>query len=300
MTVTDSLTSHLFAPMNDAPMTSQLENVDCPLCLSSRQSFWCEEDNFNVVRCVDCRLLYVSPRLGNTEIEAAVDSGEHYLAHRRLNVRSRHLPRKVKQYERILRVLFRDLWISRKAILWVDIGCGYGETIEALSKLAPTGSRIKGIEPMEYKARHAQKRGLDVINSYLAPSTFEADVISCVDIFSHIPDFRSFLIVVASNLKSRGELFIETGNLADLKSRHEFTNELGLPDHLVFAGQDQLIRYLREAGFEVVEVQRHRTDGLVDFVKNVVKKLIGRHVKLALPYTSAYRQLRVRARRQAL
>jgi predicted TPR repeat methyltransferase len=148
---------------------------------------------------------------------------------------------------------------------------------------------------MKHKAEIARKAGLTIVNSYLEPRQFKADLISTVDIFSHIPDFHSFLKIVASNLAPGGEFFIETGNLADLESRSEFPGELGLPDHLVFAGEKQLTRYLNDSGFDILEIRRERIDGIGNFVKNVVKKIIGRPSALGVPYTSRYRQLRLRA-----
>ena len=76
----------------------------------------------------------------------------------------------------------------------------------------------------------------------------------------------------------------------------EFPGELGLPDHLVFAGEKQLQGFLTQAGFEVLRVERQRIDGVVNLAKNVVKKLLGRPAALGVPYTSKYRSLLVRAR----
>lgn len=131
---------------------------------------------------------------------------------------------------------------------------------------------------MKHKAEIARKAGLNIVNSYLEPGQFKADIISTIDIFSHIPELQSFLKVVASNLAPGGEVFIESGNLADLKSRSEFPGELGLPDHLVFAGEEQLTRYLNDAGFDVVDIRRERIDGIENFVKNLVKRIIGRRL----------------------
>lgn len=115
-------------------------------------------------------------------------------------------------------------------------------------------------------------------------------------IFSHVPNFSGLLRTAATNLKPSGELFIETGNLADLERRNCFQGILDLPDHLVFAGESQMARLLEQAGFHVVETERHRVDGLMSFVKDLAKALLGRPVLLRPPYSSAYRQLMIRAR----
>jgi 2-polyprenyl-3-methyl-5-hydroxy-6-metoxy-1,4-benzoquinol methylase len=181
-------------------------------------------------------------------------------------------------------------------VSWVDVGAGYGELLEAVSRLAPAGSRIEGLEPMRPKATAARARGLLVTEDYLRPTHAQVQFVSFVDVFSHLPDFRAFLADVRSVLLPGGEIFMETGNLADAEDRNEFADELGVPDHLVFAGERHLRGYLAEAGFEVVRVERHRVDGMVNTAKCMVKAMIGRPTQLRIPYTSRYRQLLIRAR----
>jgi SAM-dependent methyltransferase len=202
----------------------------------------------------------------------------------------------VGRYRRILGRLFEDVWQRGQPVSWVDVGAGYGEVVEAVAALAPAGSSVEGREPMQPKAAAARARGLPVVHGYLTADHDKVDFVSVVDVFSHIPDFSSFLELIRAVLKPGGEVFIETGNLADLGERNEFPGELGLPDHLVFAGEAQLRGYLERAGFEVVKLEGEAVDDWLNLVKNVVKKLLGRPVKLAWPFTSRYRQLLVRAR----
>ncbi|WP_332742528.1 class I SAM-dependent methyltransferase [Hydrogenophaga sp.] len=282
--------------MNMDVLSTNLESINCPCCGTNSNTPWGEELGFSVVRCIECRLLYVNPILKSNCIDVAVREGLHSIGGNQLDVRSRRVPRKIRYYQSKLKVMFSDLWQSGKRIDWVDVGAGYGETLEAVRDLAPPGSVLVGVEPMKYKAEMARKQGLEIRNSYLEPGMFQADVISIVDIFSHIPDFHSFLQIVTKNLKTGGEIFLETGNLADLALRSEFPNELGLPDHLVFAGEPQVRRYLTEAGFDVIQIKKQRVDGFLSFCKSVVKKLLGRPVVLGIPYASHYRQLLIRAR----
>lgn len=71
---------------------------------------------------------------------------------------------------------------------------------------------------------------------------------------------------------------------------------MNLPDHLVFANAQNISDCLNRAGFTIIGVEKRRTDDLVNFAKIVVKKLIGRNVTVALPYTSRYRTMMIRAR----
>lgn len=275
---------------------SALEVIPCPYCGSSDRRIWAQERGFDAVRCSGCRLIYCNPRPALGAIDQAVRTGAHGAAAGYLDARAHRVARKVSIYRRVFADLFSDLWRAGRPVSWLDIGAGYGEVVEALASLAPAGSTVMGVEPMHHKATAARQRGLQVTEGYLKAGSAQVQVASVVDVYSHIPSFAPFLDTVRSVLVPGGELFLETGNLADLEERADFAGELGLPDHLVFAGEAHLRGYLDRAGFEIMDLRRVRIDGLVDLGKNVVKKLIGRPAYLRLPYTSHYRQLRIRAR----
>lgn len=283
--------------MNAPAQLPSTEVVSCPYCGSAERRSWARELGFTAVRCSGCNLIYVSPRPVQSLISAAVRTGAHGAEADGLKVVSRRVPAKVRRYRRLLGRLFADVWSAGRPISWLDVGAGYGEVVEAVVGIAPKGSRIEGLEPMAPKAAAARARNLPVTEDYLRPTTHDKfDFVSLVDVFSHIPDFSAFLRDVVAVLQPRGEIFIETGNLADLRDRQEFPGELGLPDHLVFAGERQLRGFLDRAGFEVVSVERLRMDGFANLAKGIVKKALGRSVSVRLPYRSAYRQLLVRAR----
>jgi SAM-dependent methyltransferase len=273
-----------------------LEPIACPYCGSDHHTPWAEEIGFAAVRCSGCGLLYCNPRPAAALIDAAVRTGAHGPEAAGLVVTARRVGSKVARYRRLFGDLFADLWRGGKPVSWLDVGAGYGEVVEAVKSLAPAGSRVVGLEPMKPKAAAARQRGLEMIEDYLHPGLPKVQVVSVVDVFSHIPDFGAFLADVRAVLVPGGELFLETGNLADLERRQQFPYELGLPDHLVFAGERHLVGWLERAGFEVVGIRRWRIDGLVNLAKNLVKKLIGRPAAFGIPYTSRYRQIQLRAR----
>lgn len=280
-------------------MLDHTHHVSCPYCNGDKYEPWAIERGFTAVRCVTCSLIYVNPRPDLTSIESAVRTGLHGANAQYLNVRARRIDKKVGRYQRILERLFGDVWRRGAPISWLDVGAGYGEIVEAVERLAAPGSAVGGVEPMEAKASHARERGLKVQTSYLEEGHAKVDFVSVVDVFSHIPQFDDFLLTVKGALRPGGGLFIETGNLADIENREGFAGELGLPDHLVFAGETHLNGYLERAGFEILKVERVRIDGFIYFAKNVVKASLGRPVRVRAPYRSRFRQLLIRAKLKA-
>ena len=192
--------------------------------------------------------------------------------------------------------MFDDVWKRKEGLSWLDIGAGYGEVVEAVTALAPPGSKIEGLEPMEPKREVALARGLTVRDCYLSAEKGEFDFVSLINVFSHIPDFPEFLGDLKKVLPVGGEFFLETGDFSDLDVS-ELTNELNLPDHLVFANEKNLTECLTRAGFTVVGVKKERMDTVLHCTKLIVKTLIGRKVSLAFPYRSRYRAMMIRAQR---
>jgi 2-polyprenyl-3-methyl-5-hydroxy-6-metoxy-1,4-benzoquinol methylase len=229
-------------------------------------------------------------------ITDAVKTGVHRDVEHSRTVIGRRSGAKVALNTRILTTMFSDIWERSRPISWLDIGAGYGEFIEAVSALAHPDSDIMGLEPMKPKAADAKSRGLNVRELYLNDIKRQYEFLSLINVFSHIPEFRAFLDDVKNVLTPGGEFFIETGNIADLRGSHEVPGELNLPDHLVFAGEQNIKDYLQAAGFSIVAVKKRRVDGVIRFGKNIVKKGLGRNLTLRLPYTSRYRTMLVRAK----
>jgi len=275
---------------------NRTETINCPYCDESKSSPWASENGFTAVKCSECGLVYVNPRPIQSLISEAVATGIHSNVEHGRTAIVRRIGSKVIRYKKILTSMFKDVWQNPREISWLDVGAGYGEVVEAVTALASSGSRIEGIEPMKPKVTRARVRGLKISEKYLCDVTEKFDFVSLVNVYSHIPDFRIFLEEVKNVLTDNGEFYLETGNIADLVDSHEVPTELDLPDHLVFAGEQHLTGYLSEAGFSIVAIRRMRKDGLINFSKNIIKKLIGRQVTLAIPYTSHYRSLLIRAK----
>ena len=273
----------------------RLESVACPLCGDKRSVPWGAENGFTCVKCGECGLVYVNPRPSLADISHANEIGEHRTADEVLRVVFKRSRRKANRYAATMRAMFPDLVASTTPVHWLDIGAGFGELVEVLQAILPAGSQVMGIEPMAPKAIDAQKRGLPVYQADLAQISQRFDVISLVNVFSHIPDFRDFLARLRPLLREGGELFVETGNGGDLASMQEYPDLLYLPDHLVFAGEAHLREYLEESGFSVRSTTTVRVDTAVRFGKDLIKAALGRHIKLSVPYRSPFRRVLMRA-----
>ena len=273
-----------------------LEIVSCPYCKGDSFSPWAVERGFTTVRCTACDFLFLNPRPSESIRSQATQMGVHTAADG-LDISERYIPKKSKRYKCILADFFSADFSNGQPISWVDIGAGYGETIDAIRSVAPTGSRIFGVEPMHPKAEAARARGLEIFEQPLGPGIPVCDYASLIDVFSHINDFDDFLQKVRSILKDGGEFFMESGHLDGRRPRDDFPGVLGSPDHVAFATERHLTGFLERNGFEIIRTRLDRIDGWSFTAKNLVKKVIGRDVRLRAPYSSSYRTVLVRARK---
>ncbi len=275
-----------------------LEVVPCPYCGSSDNSAWATELGFTTARCTDCDFLFLNPRPSDSERSRATQMGVHTAADG-LDISEHYMPSKTERYIPILREQFGTQFAGNGPISWVDIGAGYGETMDAVVAVAPAGSTVIGVEPMQPKAAAARARGLTVFEQPLGGSIPVCDYASLIDVFSHINDFDLFLQNVRLVLRDGGEFFMETGHLDGRVPRDDFPGVLGSPDHVTFATDRHIKGFLERNGFEILSIRLDPIDDWVFTAKNLVKKLIGRDVRVKRPFASRYRTMFVRARKRA-
>lgn len=284
-------------PVNRAiSLQHSLEVIPCPYCGHTEYKPWAVERGFSTVRCGSCDFLYLNPRPNEEERSKATQMGVHSAADG-MDISEKYLPKKTERYQQIFADMFGAAFANGAPISWIDIGSGYGETIDAVTAVAPKGSKIYGVEPMHPKAEAAKSRGLDVFEQLLGPGLPQCDYASLIDVFSHINDFDAFLQDVRHVIKDGGEFFMETGHLDGTLDRADFPGVLGSPDHVAFATEKHIKGFLERNGFEVLQTKPIAIDGWIFTAKNLVKKILGRSVQLRMPHSSAYRTLLVRARK---
>ena len=249
------------------------EEVTCYNCKSADYSLYAEENGYRLVKCSNCGLLYVNPRPGREQMTQATMSGLHQ-GDKTINVTEVFKPEKVAHYLTILSGFYSP--VEKEASrLWMDVGCGNGEFLLALSKFF-SNIDARGIEPNVHKQQIAKGKGLQVDFYDLDAAGETYDCISILNVYSHLPDPVEAFAKWNKLLKPGGELIIETGDTAHL-SYEEHHKPLYLPDHLSFANEQIVTSILQRTGYEVVKINKYRYHwGMLATIKDNILYLMGK------------------------
>lgn len=235
----------------------KLVKVPCYNCDSREFKEYDSENGYNLVKCFSCGLLLVNPRPSEEDISQAKLTGVHE-GESEIATTGRYARRRVKRYIGILNDMFPANELSKKESTWFDIGCGFGELMEALVSYSDSRIKVKGSELNEIKVAVAKKRKLDVDFYDLNEMDIKFDRISLLNVFSHLPDPVNFLERLKSLLKPGGELLLETGHTSHLDKKYQ-QKPYYLPDHLSFANQEILENILTNIGFNILDTKIYRS-----------------------------------------
>lgn len=254
-----------------------MELKNCYNCGENQHTFYAEENGFSIMKCSRCGLLYLKDRPDDSTISQAHKQGIHTgLKH--FNVTGSFDSGKVSRYKGILKDLFGASISGKKT--WLDIGCGHGELLAAVQQYSQGSISIRGSEPNIFKQKQAIKKGLNVDYFDIESHGEIYDVISMLNVWSHLPNPPKFVETLKRLLNPRGELIIQTGDTARFSPEDHY-RPFYLPDHLSFASEKIVSDILERAGFQILNV--HKYPFLPIRLSTVLKEII----KVFLPNYSS-------------
>jgi len=231
--------------------------VDCYICKSTKNEHYDSENGYNIVKCLDCGLLFLNPRPEISEINEASKSGMHK-GDELLKVTGKfkeHL--KADYLSKLNDFSYAIMFSEDKKISWLDIGCGHGEFVETLAAFGGKNLELIGLEPNVRKLVGARERGMDIQFFDLTTHQDKYDVISALNVYSHLPNPPEDIARWCEMLNEGGELLLQTGDSADLSAK-DHHKPYSLPDHLSFTSKQLLVELLESLGMKVLQVEMYR------------------------------------------
>jgi SAM-dependent methyltransferase len=255
-----------------------MEFVTCALCKADdAEPFLALRDlgsglpgEFNLVRCRQCRLLYLNPRPSPREMAAYYP--RDYRPYKRAIADERWaLMRWMRQRNIRRRRRAAERHAHRVPGQVLDVGCSTGIF---LAEMEDAGWRGTGIETNQSAAAYARERlGLEVLGETLEQAELPGgsfDLITFWDVLEHMHDPLATLSHVHDLLQPGGIVVATVPNYRSLDRKLFGSAWIGFdaPRHLTVFAPDTLRRLLEQAGLDIV-VLRCDFGGFFSFVASL-------------------------------
>ncbi|MEX2248534.1 MAG: class I SAM-dependent methyltransferase [Parvibaculum sp.] len=228
----------------------------CMICGGTHFTALGAKNGYNLFRCGDCRLSFVHPMPGESEIAAIY---EKYVLN---DSYKRRATRKIIRSTRRLRRYLHMAPGKR----FLDMGCSIGTSVEAARRL---GCDAYGIDIDESSIGIA--RDLFPDGHYHAgpiesmpPAWGQFDFLFSVEVLEHLPDPHAYFQALAPRARSGALLYLTTPDGGHWRVPRTFTEweHVNPPQHLVFYNRDAITRFLDRHGFDVVKFEWNLKPGL--------------------------------------
>jgi SAM-dependent methyltransferase len=294
--------------MNDNPEACPVcGNVEAREFLRGPDRFHSRKDQYRLVRCPECSLVWLSRPPTPEEMHL------HYTS----------------AYDRLISASGQNAphrWRERKAALTphkqsgalLDLGCSSGSFLESLQLGSPQGVgwKLCGIEMSTECAKIAEaKTGAQVFVGHILDATFPResfDVITCFDVLEHLYEPRRVMARVGEWLKPGGIFYVLVPNIDSAEARvfGSYWHGLELPRHLFHYSPSALKCLAQSAGLNVVSLETRRNPAVgtsLRYVWDDVFGAVGIHrtpvayrTEPRLPWRAGRKLVRMTALRAAL
>ncbi|WP_336801201.1 class I SAM-dependent methyltransferase [Kaistia sp. MMO-174] len=149
----------------------------------------------------------------------------------------------------------------------LDIGCGFGFGLAAIRDMSSW--QVKGYEPSRYGELGREQLKLDIVSAFAnrnAEPGDRFDIVHCSEVIEHVHDPREFIDILASHLADDGILILTTPDADRIHRGTDTSLLLGLLSpgaHTILFSDISLVRALKAAGFDHVEVDKSAASMLV-------------------------------------
>jgi SAM-dependent methyltransferase len=233
----------------------EVENSE-PLGLGEDFEYQTSSDTFLANRCLNCGLVYLSPRPSLKDLSTIYPANYHAF---NFSEERFGLVYKVRQRLEAHRALSMCGELSEEARI-IDIGCGDGFHLSLLREFGKPGWQLEGVDSDERAVKAAQERGIHVHTGTLEslnlpPNSY--DLVFMIQTIEHVDDPVAILRSVRSLLRPGGRVVIMTDNTDSydfmlFKSRH--WGGYHFPRHWTLFNKRTMTELARKVDLDVVEI----------------------------------------------
>lgn len=226
----------------------------CDCCEASDRAELFQSHIYTLVRCTTCNLHYVDPMPNSAARLADVKAGRFGAGQQVMSAEQQLAAEKTMESRLEQYIGLARNWAPTGRFL--DVGCGAGFLMSLAQR---AGYETEGIELTADRHAMASKVTGSVIHDQpvedLRLSADAYDVITLINVFSHLSEPSRTLSELARILRPGGILVLATGEIRG-EVRKEHLPEWTLGDELFFLGEGTLERYAKLLPMDIVESRR--------------------------------------------
>lgn len=229
-------------------MENKNQNINCPLCNSTKISLFTKKKGFFLYKCINCKLLFLFPLPKNISIYdksyfSGAENGFGYVDY------DADKEPMTPTFQKYLDIVY-SLGLKNGKLL--DIGAATGFFMNLAEK---RGFDVTGVEISDFAAESGRRKNLNIITGDIFSPPFPEqhfDVITMFDVIEHVPDPKATLLEARRILKNRGFLVINTPDAQSLWARFlgSHWQLILLPEHIHYFSPKNISEYLQKNGFE--------------------------------------------------
>jgi SAM-dependent methyltransferase len=246
-----------------------MNEIACIFCHQKSDRTVVEEKGWQGKFCAGCGLVYVSPRPDRDEISNLYAHDQSQVP---ADVYISESAVSRLRAQNALKLLRRHL---RGGSL-LEIGAGGGYFLEAArgAGFDPYGIELNTVQADYIRNHLSIPCSTDEFGPGVYPDrTF--DIVCHYNVLSHLYDPIEEFRKIHDRLSTKGVLFFETGNFADIDTKyHQLIDNYQYPEHLFFFGERSIELLLQQTGFELLETKGYSR--VPNLRLNQLLKLAGR------------------------
>lgn len=226
--------------------------MNCKICQSSKIVFYHKINNFNLLKCKDCKVIFLEniDELTQPQNFYNEEYFENYLYESEINF---ELIKNTASY--YLTYIQKKFWQVQSIL---DVGAGFGLFVKAFKEL---GLNAEGVEISKYSVNVAsEKFGIKLFNDELTsyPNFKKFDLVCFYHSFEHLPEPISFISKASELLSDKGILWIALPNVMSLDRflNKDQWNGWSLPFHLFHYSPLSIRNLLSITGFRKIKIQK--------------------------------------------
>jgi 2-polyprenyl-3-methyl-5-hydroxy-6-metoxy-1,4-benzoquinol methylase len=253
-------------------MENVTEKIKCSLCDSLDVKFYCSKHGYKLYKCLNSRLLFVSPTPSSENIYdrsyfSGAEGGFGYVDY------DTDKEPMTPVFEKYIDLILK-YGISKGKLL--DVGAATGFFMNLASKKF----EVYGVEVSDFAAQKGRNNGLNILTGSLETSNYldnSFDVITMFDVLEHLPNPKTALLEANRILRKGGLLIINTPDSESL-----WANIMGSrwhlivpPEHINYFSPKTLSTYTKKIGLKVVFNDKIGKSFTFQYIFNMLHKWQG-------------------------